>query len=94
MRRRKPKLKIVSSFLSDTALLQNYLDWVDEITIEQMESVNNAGALDMILETLMDTDDPEASQEAQEKAGELKKKICAILKEDKKEEKSNKSYLI
>ncbi|XP_070806114.1 NACHT, LRR and PYD domains-containing protein 12-like [Pituophis catenifer annectens] len=92
--RRKPKLKIVSSFLSDTALLQNYLDWVDEITIEQMESVNNAGALDMILEILMDTDDPEASQEAQEKAGELKKKICAIQNDDKKEEKSNKSYLI
>lgn len=59
-----------------------------------MESVNNAGALDTILETLMETDDPEASQEAQEKAGELKKKICAIRNDNKKEEKSNKSYLI
>ncbi|XP_058051922.1 NLR family CARD domain-containing protein 3-like [Ahaetulla prasina] len=94
LHRRKPKLKIVSSFLSDTALLQNYLDWVDKLTIEQMESVSNAGALDTILETLMDTDDPEASQEAQEKAGELKKKIFAIRNDDKTEENSNKSYLI
>ncbi|XP_070620134.1 NLR family CARD domain-containing protein 3-like isoform X2 [Erythrolamprus reginae] len=94
LRHRKPKLKIVSSFQTDTALLQNYLDWVDEITIEQMESVKNAGALGTILETLMDTVDPEASQEAQEKAGELQKKIAAILEEDKKEDKSNKSYLI
>ncbi|KAM3829451.1 LOW QUALITY PROTEIN: NLR family CARD domain-containing protein 3-like [Vipera latastei] len=79
LHRSKPKLKIVSRFLSDAALLQSYLDWVDQITTEpkQMVSVNNAEALGMVLETLVETDDPEASQEDQEKMGELKKKnLC------------------
>ncbi|XP_063167885.1 NACHT, LRR and PYD domains-containing protein 12-like isoform X2 [Candoia aspera] len=97
LHRRKPELKIVSNFLSDMGLLQTYLDWVEEIKVEprQMESVKKVGALDMILETLMGTDDSEASQEAQEKAAQLKKQIYALLKEKGEEEKkSNKAYLI
>ncbi|KAM6427767.1 NACHT, LRR and PYD domains-containing protein 12-like [Liasis olivaceus] len=95
LRHRKPKLKIVSSFLSDVGLLQTYLDWVEEIQVEpkQMESVKNANALDLILETLKDADEPDVSQEVQEKAGQLKQKIHALLKE-KEEEQSNKMYLI
>ncbi|KAK9394520.1 NACHT LRR and PYD domains-containing protein 12-like [Crotalus adamanteus] len=97
LHRRNPKLKIVSCFLSDAALLQSYLDWVDEITVEpkQMESVNNAGVLDMILETLVGTDNPEASQEAQEKRRAEEKDLCYPERGQKKEEeKRYKPYLI
>ncbi|XP_078236419.1 NACHT, LRR and PYD domains-containing protein 12 [Pogona vitticeps] len=89
LRRRKPELKIISSFLSDMGLLQAYLDWVEEIKAdpEQMESVKNADALRSVLEVLVDTDDPGARQEAREKAAKLKAQITALLlRENKTEE--------
>ncbi|KAJ7304053.1 hypothetical protein JRQ81_011574 [Phrynocephalus forsythii] len=86
LRRRKPELKIISSFLSDMGLLQAYLDWVEEIKVdpEQMESVKNADALRSVLEVLVETDDPGASREACERATQLKTQITALLaREDK-----------
>ncbi|KAH0631391.1 hypothetical protein JD844_005692 [Phrynosoma platyrhinos] len=78
---KKPELKIISSFLSDMGLLQAYLDWVEEIKAdqEQMESVKNADALRSVLEVLVETDDPGASEEARRRAEHLKKEITALL---------------
>lgn len=70
-------------------LLQAYLDWVEEMDwveeadLEQMESVKNANALRSVLEVLGESDDPDASQEAWEKAEKLKKEISALLREEK-----------
>ncbi|XP_054854883.1 NLR family CARD domain-containing protein 3-like [Eublepharis macularius] len=87
--RKKPELKIISSFLTDMGLLQAYLDWVEEIKadLEQMESVKNADALRSVLEVLPETNDMGASPEAWEKAEHLKKQICTLLKEDELSEK-------
>ncbi|XP_033014621.1 NACHT, LRR and PYD domains-containing protein 12-like [Lacerta agilis] len=86
--RRKPELKIISSFLSDMGLLQAYLDWVEEIKAdqEQMESVKNADALRSVLEVLEETEDSGASQEARERAELLKKQITVLLGEEKAKE--------
>ncbi|XP_060113662.1 NACHT, LRR and PYD domains-containing protein 12-like [Heteronotia binoei] len=83
--RKKPDLKIISSFLTDMGLLQAYLDWVEEIKAdpEQMESVKNADALRSVLEVLPETSDPGASPEAWERAEHLKKQIRALLREGK-----------
>ncbi|XP_015277037.1 PREDICTED: NACHT, LRR and PYD domains-containing protein 12-like [Gekko japonicus] len=82
--RRKPDLKIISSFLTDMGLLQAYLDWVEEIKAdpEQMESVKNADALHSVLEVLPETKDTGACPEAWERAQHLKKQIRALLRED------------
>ncbi|XP_060639846.2 NLR family CARD domain-containing protein 3-like [Anolis sagrei] len=81
---RKPELKIISSFLSDMGLLQAYLDWVEEIKAdgEQMESVKNADALRSVLEVLVETDDPGASEEARGKAEHLKEEISVLLRRE------------
>ncbi|XP_066494955.1 NLR family CARD domain-containing protein 3-like [Tiliqua scincoides] len=94
--RKKPELKIISSFLSDMGLLQAYLDWVEEIKadLEQMESVKNADALRSVLEVLAESDDPDASQEAWEKAEKLRKEITALLREEKEEESGHCSVLL
>ncbi|EMP23818.1 NACHT, LRR and PYD domains-containing protein 12 [Chelonia mydas] len=81
--RRKPGLKVISTFESDMGLLQAYLDWVEEIKADpdQMDAVKNADALRCIVSVLRDLDEARASPEAQARIRELRREISALLGE-------------
>ncbi|XP_039369229.1 NLR family CARD domain-containing protein 3-like [Mauremys reevesii] len=81
--RRKPGLKVISTFESDMGLLQAYLDWVEEIKADpdQMDAVKNADALRCIVSVLRDLDEARTSPEARARIRELRREISALLGE-------------
>ncbi|CAM5175949.1 unnamed protein product [Eretmochelys imbricata] len=81
--RRKPGLKVISTFESDMGLLQAYLDWVEEIKADpdQMDAVKNADALRCIVSVLRNLDEARASPEAQARIRELRREISTLLGE-------------
>ncbi|XP_026516719.1 nucleotide-binding oligomerization domain-containing protein 2-like [Terrapene carolina triunguis] len=81
--RRKPGLKVISTFESDMGLLQAYLDWVEEIKADpdQMDAVKNADALRCIVSVLRDLDESRTSPEARARIRELRREISALLGE-------------
>ncbi|KAM4652227.1 NLR family CARD domain-containing protein 3-like [Discoglossus pictus] len=81
LQRRRPGLKILSSFVGDMGLLQAYLDWAEELRADpqQMESVKNADALRNILEELGREEFGDNQKELKERAQELRRQISELL---------------
>ncbi|CAL9705075.1 unnamed protein product [Knipowitschia caucasica] len=84
LRRCRPELRVIASFVDDVGLLQAYLDWVEEIQADkdQMESVKNADALLSVLHGLQETGDGTGTKtetEISQKAKLLQLKITQLL---------------